>query len=396
MELFARLNSLRESSLISEYALVCLIIVAITVIVFAPVALRKFGSSSAGPNGNTFWVNTIRGFFAICLLIVATLHPESPVNAASPGFVRFLSVLFAAYLYYVLFFTVSYFIRRQFGRAHSHQGSNTVVDTYRSRSLTLSARIVLTAVMIIIVVHSVEADDMLRTSGMIAAFLVIIGLSQSAWAPDYISGLLILYSEMFKEGDTVKLTDSDHSFLGEIYRIKAFHTEVLSIVDNHRVIIRNSKMREYTILNMSKFASAKGLRERLLFKIGYDVPEKQVQAMFKSAFATISKDHSIPIERQHAPEIHVFETGDHAVQWSVYYFTKDTRAMLITRQLITEIILSTSKKFKVSLATPLTHYVDVSNVGNIVIGEPVSEDVEYAGSKGVTFGRNFKIPIFSS
>lgn len=390
MDLFQILTLYMNTGLVSEFMVVSFICVAVAAIFFAPVALDKLNCLTIKSENYGFWINLVRGFFAICLLIAAVLHPDSPLNVSTPGFIRCISVLLAAYFYYVLFFAIGHFLRQRYGRPHVYQGNREMVDTYRSRGLILSARIVLTTILIIIVANSLEADDLFRTSGMIAALMLVIGLSQSAWAPDYISGLVILYSEMYKEGDTVKLLDGDSSIFGEIYRIKVFHTEILSFANNHRIIIKNTRMRDYTIHNLSKFASAKGLREKLSFKIGYDTPEKQVQAMFKSAFTTINRDHSIPIERHHAPEIRVQDTGDHAVEWSIYYYTKETRKVLGTRQAIIETILKTSKKFNISLATPLTHQMDVGN--NPMEQHP--QDFTY-GNRQVSYGRSFSIPVFS-
>jgi len=64
-----------------------------------------------------------------------------------------------------------------------------------------------------------------------------------------------------------------------------FHTEILNLVNNHRVMLKNARLREFTIQNLSKFASAKGLREQLSFKIGYDISPEKVRKMFKAAEA---------------------------------------------------------------------------------------------------------------
>ncbi|NND91686.1 MAG: mechanosensitive ion channel family protein [Granulosicoccus sp.] len=378
--------------MLPEYFITVVLVFTFIAIVIAPGLLRKFGYFQVDTGNDAPVLNSVRGFFALCLLFVAAMHPDSPVNTSVPGFMQFSLVLLSIYLYYVLFFASGHFIRQQFGRVHRFQDTKVMVDTYRSRGLTLSARVILTTILIIIVVHSLEADDLLRTSGLIAALLVVIGLSQSAWAPDYISGLLILYSEMFKEGDTIKIADSSQNFYGEVYRIKAFHTEILSLVDNHRVIIKNSRMREYTIYNLSKFASAKGLRERLTFKIGYDTPEKQIKAMFKHAFNIINRDLSIPVERQHAPEIRVQDAGDHAVQWSVYYYTKETRKIMRTRQAITEIILASSRTFNISLATPLTHTVEL---GHGVRTELIKPEAASGIHGTVQYGSDFCVPVFT-
>jgi len=378
--------------LVPEYVITGFVLLTFLAILITPVLLQHLRKFHAFDENDVALINSVRGFLALCLLFVAALHPGSPVHVSTPGFIQFSSVLLAGYLYYVLFFASGLLFRHQFGRPHYRQKSNVMVDTYRSRGFTILARIVLTAVLIMIVVHTLEVDNLLRTSGLIAALLIVLGLSQSSWAPDYIGGLVILYSEMFKEGDTIKLNDTHQAFFGEIYRIKAFHTEILSLVDNHRVIVRNSRMREYNIHNLSKFASAKGLRETLSFKIGYDTPEKQIQAMFRAAFTKINRDHSISVERDHAPEIRVQHTGDHAVEWYVYYFTKDTKKLLKTRQSITEIILATSKTFNVSLATPFTHQVDLGGRGG---SELFSTRKAGVGGSELSYGQNFSVPVFT-
>lgn len=374
-----------------EHVVIGLIFIVILAISITPLTIAKIRELHTINVSSVVLINSVRGFFSLGLLFLAALHPNSPVNVSTPGFVQFSSILLAAYLYYILFFASGHLLRYQFGRELCQHQTKVMLDTYRSRGFTILARILLTSIFIIIVVHTLDADNLLRTSGLIAALLIVLGLSQSAWAPDYIGGLVILYSQIFKEGDTIKIVDNNQSFLCEIYRIKAFHTELLSLVDNHRVIVRNSRMREHTIHNLSKFASAKGLRETLSFKIGYDTPEKQVQAMFRAAFVKINRDHSISVERHHAPEIRVQNTGDHAVEWSVYYFTKDAKRILKTRQSMTEIILVTSKAFNVSLATPHTHQVDLRSSGgaDLLRRKTTNDDNE------LSYAQNFSVPMFT-
>lgn len=73
---------------------------------------------------------------------------------------------------------------------------------------------------------------------------MLLALTQGAWAPDIISGLVILNSKMLQERDVIKLSDSNETFLGIVYCTRAFHTELLNVVDNHRVMISNSRMRD--------------------------------------------------------------------------------------------------------------------------------------------------------
>ena len=80
--------------------------------------------------------------------------------------------------------------------------------------------------------------------------------------------------------------------------------------------------------------------------------------MFKEAFAVIDKETSIR-EEQFEVEIQVYETGDYAVTCSIFYFTKDIKNILNFRQYVKKIILKTSKKKEISLATPVLQDAEV-------------------------------------
>lgn len=58
-------------------------------------------------------------------------------------------------------------------------------------------------------------------------------------------------------------------------------------------------------------------------------------------------------------EVGINDTGDHAIEWSVYYYTKEVKSLIKLRQIIRECILKASDEFNISLATPLT-YLSVS------------------------------------
>jgi len=49
----------------------------------------------------------------------------------------------------------------------------------------------------------------------------------------------------------------------------------------------------------------------------------------------------------------VLDAGDHAVEWGVYYYTKQVRHLLQVRQQMRELILRQARKAGLSLATPL-------------------------------------------
>ncbi|MCK5812812.1 MAG: mechanosensitive ion channel family protein, partial [Cocleimonas sp.] len=177
----------------------------------------------------------------------------------------------------------------------------------------------------------------------------------SIWAPDIFHGVIILNSDMFSEGDVLELEDANaRQILGMVYRTKMFHTVILNQVNNHRIMIRNSRLRDFTIHNLSKFASARGLREKLSFKIGYDTTISDVEKMFASAYEKARKDADILFETQYEMELMIDDTGDHAVKWAFYYYTKNVNSIMSTRQRMVRVIYKASIEHYISLATPVT------------------------------------------
>ena len=74
--------------------------------------------------------------------------------------------------------------------------------------------------------------------------------------------------------------------------------------------------------------------------------------MFEAAFERVLNVSEISIESNHPLEVQVIDTGDYAIKWGVYYYTKDLKKLLKTRQQFTEIILDESIQRNISLSTP--------------------------------------------
>jgi hypothetical protein len=124
-------------------------------------------------------------------------------------------------------------------------------------------------------------------------------------------------------------------------------------------MVRNAKLRDYGLQNLSRFASAKGLRERMLFNIDYKHSKEEVTAMIGRAFERSDKNESMR-EEQYAPEVMVRDTGDYAVTWAVYYYIKDVKSLIRIKQTFTEYILAESIRSGISLSTPSLSVNEVS------------------------------------
>lgn len=275
----------------------------------------------------------------------------------SKGFaIKLISILVILYLAYLASNIASYVMRRRYGKTTQSSEGVQVSDTYHSRMLTLVVSTFIAIVALIAVIRIAGFSSLLEAGGVIGFVGVFLALTQAAWAPDIISGLVLLNSDMVSEGDLIELGDSN-PMLARVFKTKIFHTVLIDIVNNHRIMVSNSKLRDQTIHSLSKFASAKGLREKLTFKIGYDVSSDHVKKMFNEAFDSIATDDNNMIDNSHPLEIRVLETGDHAVEWGIFYYIKEVGGIVAVRQRFLEEILEASHRHSISLSTPKTHVV---------------------------------------
>lgn len=333
-----------------------LVAVNLLLIFFAPFLVKRYSHQEMTDGAIDFRVNVIRGLNVLVIALLGHFRFYGAGQSGQGVGVKILSVLVIIYLSYLLAHLIGRFVRVRFGRPVQNVGSGPrIADTYASRALTIFISVFIGVMALISVIRVAGFSSLLEAGGVIGFVGVFLALTQGAWAPDIISGLVILNSKMFKERDVIKISDAGEDMLAIVYRTLAFHTELLNLVDNHRVMIRNSKIRDQTVHNLSRFASARGLRETLVFKIGYDVSIERVKTMFNNAFEMAIADPDIALEEQHPLEIRLKDAGDHAIEWSVHYYTKDEFSMIKTRQKFREAILVASIDAQISLSTPITH-----------------------------------------
>lgn len=269
---------------------------------------------------------------------------------------QLLGVLGIIYLAFLLSQLASYVILRHYGRERDIEGKRRFAETYHTRLLSILTSVFIAIIALITIVQLVGLSSSLETKGALGFVGVFFALTISIWAPDIFSGLIILNSNMLEEGDIIELHDNEPIYAA-VYKTKVFHTVLLNLVDNHRIMIRNSRLRDFTVHNLSKFSSAKGLRDSLAFKIGYDVSASNVRTMLNEAYEKICQDNSIGIDCKRPLEVGLQEVGDHAIEWRVYYYTKQVERLPAIRQQMLEVFWETAIAHDISLSTPLTHVV---------------------------------------
>ncbi len=284
----------------------------------------------------------------VILLVRAVAHPA----AESLWFTRLFGVLLIVYVAYLVFYVASRLILRRYGRERQRDEETVYVETYNSRLLTIVAGALIGVVALVAVIRVLGFTTWLEAGGVLGVLGVMLALTQGSWVPDLVSGLVILNSRLVEEGDVVQLGERKDEVL-MVFRTRVFFTEFLHLANNHRILIQNSRLRGMTVQNLSRFASARGLREALTIKVSYDVTEEQVQKLFEQVMAEAVGDPDVPVEEKYEAEIRPVNGGDYAVEWACFYYTKDARSLLRTRQLMLALVLRAAREQGISLATPL-------------------------------------------
>ncbi|WP_456412240.1 mechanosensitive ion channel domain-containing protein [Thiolapillus sp.] len=280
----------------------------------------------------------------------AVMHPQG----GTVWVTRTLGVLLAIYVGWLCFYVMSRLIRRRWGHERTRAEETIYVETYNSRLLTLIGGVVISIVVLVAVIRILGFSTLLEAGGVLGVIGVMLALTQGSWVPDLVSGLVILNSRLIEEGDIIQLGEDDDQ-IGMVFRTKVFFTEVLHLANNHRILIQNTKLRNMTVHNLSRFASAKGLREALSINVSYDVTEQQVNELFTRVIELSRDDPDLPIENQYEVEIRATRSGDYAVQWTCFYYIKETRQVLKIRQLMLALLLKVARERNISLETPVLY-----------------------------------------
>lgn len=275
---------------------------------------------------------------------------------------RLLGVLLVVYLAYFSFYIASRLILRRYGRERLRNEEKVYVESYNSRLLTLVIGIIIGIVALVAVIRIMGFSTLLEAGGVLGVIGVMLALTQGSWVPDLISGLVILNSRLVEEGDVVQLGE-DASRVGMVFRTRVFFTEILDLANNHRIMIQNSRLRGMTVHNLSRFASAKGLREALVINVAYETTEQQVRGVFEQVMAEAAENPDIPIEEKYEAEVRATRGGDYAVEWTCFYYIKETRHLLRIRQLMLALLLRVAREQNLSLVTPVLYQRVVNETG---------------------------------
>ena len=266
------------------------------------------------------------------------------------------------------------FTRKKFGKSRTIDDKPIYIESYNSRlvNIVMLAMIVLTIIYILIQVWG--ANSLLETTGIIGILLVFLGFTSSIWAPDIVSGLIILNSEMLVDGDVVVIDGHPNEYI--IGRVTLIYAVLYDIRNNHRTLLRNTQFIQSRIDNLSRIASSDGIRQAFKYNIGYpafsdertareaelSAFQKDIADMFMRSFEACCANDDIKINRNKPFEWAMTNAGDYALEYTLWVYldripnTKVTatirRHLMGTLYKINENVFTASVSEGIDLSTP--------------------------------------------
>ena len=296
-------------------------------------------------------------------------------NGYEGGFLVNLGISLMIIYTGVFFYSASgTFTRKRFGKSRTLDDKTVYIESYNSRlvNIVLLAIIVLTIVYALIKVW--DADSLLETTGIIGILLVFLGFTSSIWAPDIVSGLIILNSEMLVDGDVVMIEGHDNEYI--IARVTLIYAVLYDVRNNHRTLLRNTQFIQSRIDNLSRVASSDGIRQAIKYNIGYpemsdnrDVRvtelaayQKNIGDMFTRSFEACCESDDIKVNRSKPFEWALTNAGDYALEYTLWVYleripnTKVTstirRHLMGTLYKVNEAVFTASMAEGIDLSTP--------------------------------------------
>ena len=301
-----------------------------------------------------------------------------------------LMIIYASMLAYSFFGTLS---KKRFGQERKVDDKTVFTETYSTRlvNLVLMVLIVMTAIYALIVIWG--ANSLLETTGIFGILMAFLAFTSSVWAPDIISGLIILNSQSIEDGDVIIIDGHRNEYV--ISRVTLIYVILYDIRNNHRTLMRNSQFTSNRVDNLSRVASTNGVRQGLTYKIGYpqftghsdDRAEqladfnKTIGEMFTRAFEACKADENIKINDTKSFEWAMTNAGDYALEFTLWIYLERIPNTKLTSRLrqhlmgtiykINEAVYTASVIENIDLSTPDVISAQISSPP--VVASPLNE-----------------------
>ena len=219
---------------------------------------------------------TLRIFQSLNILVLVLHAFDLALLRFSPSYENYLInlglSLLTVYASLFVFNLCSFLSRKRFGHQKTLDNKTVFLDTYSSRLVDIILLFIIVATAIYAMIKIWGADSMLETTGIIGIIAALLAFTSNIWAPDIISGLIILNTQMLEDGDVVVVDGYPDEYI--INKVTLVYVILYDIRNNHRTLIRNSQFTQSKIDNLSRVASTDGIRKSITYKVNYFAEHK--------------------------------------------------------------------------------------------------------------------------
>jgi hypothetical protein len=247
---------------------------------------------------------------------------------------------------------------QHYGKEKTIDGEEVSSSTYKSEMMHLIIIAITIIAALLLLVNIWHVTNWLQATGVLGGLLVVLFATKDAWAIDSVHGLILLYNNDLEPGVVCRIPE--YNILGIIRKISLTQTTFRDLVQKHKIVIPNSKLRatKIEILNRS---GAQVWNDYVEYKIGYASSAKQVECYFEKVWEqACEKDSALNFDKK--PKVSLIEAGDHAILWRLHYHLDNIYRLKSARFTINRIAFDLQGEFGLSLSTPITHQA----VGGII------------------------------
>lgn len=288
-------------------------------------------------------------------------------------FIRLGLSLMAIYAGLFAYSLCCYLSRKRFGIQKTLDGNTMYLDSYSSRLVDIILLVVVALTTIYTLIKIWGADSMLETTGIFGIVFAFLAFTSNIWAPDIISGLIILNTEMLVDGDVVLVDGHPDEYI--ISKVTLIYVLLYDVQNNHRTLIRNNQFIRNKIDNLSRVASTDGIRQALKYKIGYPSLNAQtkeqrskqllefksrVDRMFNLAEINCAGKADIKINEGTSFEWAMTSAGDFALEYTLWIYLARIPNTKITAKIRKHLMRTVSKVNEEVYSASIIEQLDLS------------------------------------
>jgi len=251
---------------------------------------------------------------------------------------------------YLLIHFAEAFILRKYGKSKTIENFARTTETHTSRTLELFVLFIIITITFVLLINIWGLEDWLQTTSVLGFIALFIFASKEYWAGDFLSGILIISQGRIERGDVIMIKDEGLTAI--VLQINSFQTIVRDLVNQHDIILPNSKLR-LTRVDVLKTDLKRGIREFEDFWFGYGTAKEQIEEMLVEVWNQTVSDGLI--DKNGGYVVANKECGDHGVRWRLAYTLKSPHKIIETGNKVRESAYQLQDKYGIELATPITH-----------------------------------------